>query len=177
MAPTLITETFRYTCSEGEAVKRNSHGQRCSDCGLFSCPIPQRQPHVVNRDGARRQNRGAVEEPQDRSASLALSELGCGGGRFSRGLRSCEKIRGRGKTFHAKAPSRRGAKKAIILCGPCAFASWGEIVYFFPASCATGYDLPPATGVGRYPKIAKGTKARGPAKQVALRLISGSDIL
>jgi hypothetical protein len=34
-----------------------SHGQRSSDRRLFSCPMPQRQAHVVNRDGARRYHR------------------------------------------------------------------------------------------------------------------------
>jgi hypothetical protein len=36
---------------------RAGHGERLSVRGLFSCPIPQRQLHVVDRDGARRYRR------------------------------------------------------------------------------------------------------------------------
>jgi hypothetical protein len=47
--------------------------------------------------------------------------------------RSCGKIPGRANAFYAKAQRLRGAKKAIVHCGPCALAALREIVYFFTA--------------------------------------------
>jgi len=38
-------------------VRTSGHGQCCPDRELFSCPASQRQPHVVNLDGARRYRR------------------------------------------------------------------------------------------------------------------------
>ena len=35
----------------------SGHGQSSPERGLFSCPMPQRQPHVVKLDGARRYRR------------------------------------------------------------------------------------------------------------------------
>lgn len=40
-----------------QAIRAGSHGQCRPDRGPFSCPLPLRQPHVVNRDGARRYRR------------------------------------------------------------------------------------------------------------------------
>ena len=70
------------------------------------------------------------------------------------GVRSCEN----NKQFHAKTPRRKDSRRttalfSLRLCVKC-FCSSRD---YFTASCAVGYDLPPASRAG--------AKNRGPATQ------------
>jgi hypothetical protein len=51
------------------------------------------------------------------------------------------------KHFTQRRKVVEGAKKTkqLFFASLCALAPLREIVYFFTASCAVGYDLPPAT--------------------------------
>ena len=61
----------------GSGVKRRGgrhHGQLLSDRALFSCPISQRQPHVVSLDGVRHYGRLVNNNEIDRF-SLAIDAI------------------------------------------------------------------------------------------------------
>jgi len=46
----IVTASFQRTTNRAAAstILAGSHGQRLPDRGLFPCPEPQRQPHVIN---------------------------------------------------------------------------------------------------------------------------------
>jgi len=50
----LVNHPFERAAIAQAVFKAGSHGHCFCDRGLFSGPIPQRQTHVVNLDGARR---------------------------------------------------------------------------------------------------------------------------
>jgi len=142
----------------GHSIK-TSDAQHRPDRGIFSCPILQPQPYAVNRDGAVRHRRleTLAQRHSPRSGRKIVGRYaGCG-----------FRVRG-------KPPSLRGAKEAILAAilhrharavaddngiaplplavipfAPVgARAGWGAD---FPAACAVGCDLPPATRAGPTP--------------------------